>query len=114
MTWDSITRGWAWQSALVAAYFFQRYFVYSVLHVWPHHELDGYAPFAAAALAIGLTFACRGGARLDFALQYAVRFAWCAILIIYGIAKIQRGQFYPSFPSTLDSTVAELSGTDLT
>ena len=103
MTWDSITRGWAWQSALVAAYFFQRYFVYSVLHVWPHHELDGYAPFAAAALAIGLTFACRGGARLDFALQYAVRFAWCAILIssmLFPLTRLRRHRIAVAPPAS--------------
>ena len=109
-----LRRGWGWHSALVAAYFLQRYVIYSVFRVWPHHGLDGYAPFAAAALAAVLTRAYRGGARLDFVLQYAVRFTWCAILVIYGLAKIQRGQFYPSFPSTLDSTLSELSGSDLT
>ena len=118
--WKILLRWFATAATVASVFYLLRYFVFRVVHIWPLKELDVIVPFITAP-AVGAVVSVvwtwkwrRHDEKIHFVLQYLIRFALTPLLIMYGMSKILGGQFYPSFPSTLDSTVSELDGAALT
>jgi hypothetical protein len=115
--WELFLRWCGVFTAASSLFILPRYLGRSLGFSW-YHPFDAWIVLAIAGAAVIVTGVWarlqHDAARIHFLLQFLVRLVIAPILLIYGLSKVQRGQFYPSFLSTLDSTVSEMSGNALT
>jgi hypothetical protein len=120
VVWELVMRALGGAVAFVTLHFALRFAGKSLFLEWPYPALDRWAPLVAVCFGVlfAIVWSWLGRAwdadKVHFILQYITRFSVAPIVLLYGVGKVQGSQFYPSFPSTLDSTISELDGASLT